>query len=163
MLIAETDEVFRKHIAEHLRAESYIVLEASEESEVRSILQRKGIDVALLGIRGAKQEGLSLLRKIKTIRPLTEVILMTPLEEHSLYASIEAMKLGAFDDLLMPFDLETLLERIRAACKRKRDREKLRKAAPGATREEGDITVKGDSKEVGEKLQLHKQVKPVPS
>jgi FixJ family two-component response regulator len=45
---------------------------------------------------------------------------MTPLKEHSLALSLEAMKLGAFDEILMPFDVETLLDRIRAASGKKK-------------------------------------------
>ena len=131
LLIIETDDVFRRHIGERLRLESYKVFEACEEAEARAVIQKNNIDVVLLGMREAKRKGIALLKRIRELRPLTEVILLTPSEGHSLYTSIEAMKLGAFDDLLMPFSVETLLERVEGACRRKSERERARK--PGSS------------------------------
>ena len=119
LLIIETDDLFRQHIAERLRLESCKVFEACEEAEAMKVFQRKDLDVVLLGLKGFKKKGLTLLKTIRELRPTTEVILMIPPEDFTL--SLEGMKLGAFDDLLMPFDLETLLERIGAACQKRRN------------------------------------------
>ena len=123
VLIVEADEAFRRNIAERLRIEGAVVVEAGNESEARDIAQNREIDVLLLGGKGIMQSGLPLLRFIKEIFPSIEVILMTPSEHHSLYVSIEAMKLGAFDDLLIPFDITTLLDRIHAASRHKKEKE----------------------------------------
>ena len=123
VLIVEADEVFRRNIAERLRIEGAVVVEAGNESEARDIAQNREIDVLLLGGKGIMQSGLPLLRFIKEIFPSIEVILMTPSEHHSLYVSIEAMKMGAFDDLLIPFDIKTLLDRIHAARQHKKEKE----------------------------------------
>jgi len=127
LLIVEMDDAFRRHLAERLRIESFKVYEACQDNEARQILQRKVIDVVLLGMREFKQGGLMLLKAIKEMKPLTEVILMTPAEGPSLVASIQAMKLGAFDDLHIPFDMKNLIERIKAARQRKSERENAKK------------------------------------
>ena len=127
LLIIETDDLFRKHIAERLRLESYKVFEACEEAEAMKVFQRKDLDVVLLGLKGFRKKGLTLLKTIRELRPTTEVILMIPPEDFTL--SIEGMKLGAFDDLLMPFGLETLLERIGAACQKRRDPKPVKNSA----------------------------------
>ncbi|MCU0588284.1 MAG: response regulator [Syntrophobacteraceae bacterium] len=117
VLVIETDEAFRKHIAERLRLERCKVYEACRESEARGIALRKELDVVLLGFKGDRQLALALLRTIKETRPTVEVILLSSSEDHSLAASIEGMKLGAFDELLVPFDVETLVRRIQEACR----------------------------------------------
>jgi DNA-binding NtrC family response regulator len=117
------DDAFRRHLAERLRAENFNVYEACQETEARQVIQRKVIDVVLLGMREFKQGGLMLLKAIKEMKPLIEVILMTPSDGASLIASIQAMKLGAFDDLHIPFDMKKLMERIAAARQRKQERE----------------------------------------
>jgi DNA-binding NtrC family response regulator len=127
LLIVEIDDAFRRHLAERLRAENFKIYEACQDSEVRKILQRKIIDVVLLGSREFKQGGLMLLKDIKELKPLTEVILMTPAEDPSLFASIQAMKLGAFDDLHIPFDMKKLIERITAARQKKSESENAKK------------------------------------
>ena len=119
ILVIETDEVYRRHLAERVRLEGYKVYEACREAEARSVIEKKSIDVVLLGFAGDKQRGLSLLRSIKQVHPCLEVILLTFADDHSLAASIEGMKLGAFDELLVPFNIDTLLKRIQEACQRK--------------------------------------------
>jgi DNA-binding NtrC family response regulator len=89
----------------------------------------------LLGVVGPHQNVLSYLKMIKEIQPYTEVILLTALEEHSLYGSIQAMQLGAFDDLLVPLDIHALQKRIQEAFKRKKERVKAKRSA---IREERD-------------------------
>lgn len=123
LLIVEMDGAFRRHLAERLRNENFKVYEACQENEARRIVQRKIIDVVLLGMREFKQGGLMLLKAVKEIKPLIEVILMTPAESASLFASIQAMKMGAFDDFHIPFDMKKLIERIIAAKQRKTERE----------------------------------------
>ncbi len=126
LLVVEAEGHFRRTIAERLRQEKYRVTEVCQEEDARGLLQRKDIDVVLLGTRRLNpQRGIALLKTMKEIRPLTEFILMTG--PGQLPLSIEGMKLGAFDDLLVPFDMETLLERVRAACERKVEREKARR------------------------------------
>jgi len=127
LLIVEIDDAFRRHLAERLRAENFKIYEACQDTEARQILQRKIIDVVLLGSREFKQGGLMLLKNIKELKPLTEVILMTPAEDASLFASIQAMKLGAFDDLHIPFDMKKLIERITAARQKKSESENAKK------------------------------------
>jgi ActR/RegA family two-component response regulator len=127
LLIVEIDDAFRRHLVERLHMENFKVYEACQETEAKQILQRKIIDVVLLGMREFKQGGLMFLKTIKEIKPLIEVILMTPAEGITLFASIQAMKLGAFDELHIPFDMKKLIERITAARQRKQEREKAKK------------------------------------
>jgi DNA-binding NtrC family response regulator len=119
VLVIEIDDAFRRHLAERLRMENFKVYEACQKVEALQILKGKNIDVVLLGKREFKQDGLILLRSIKEMKQLTEVILMTPSESASLSASIQAMKLGAFDDLKIPFEMKTLIAQITAAHQRK--------------------------------------------
>jgi DNA-binding NtrC family response regulator len=119
--MVEIEEVFRWHLAERLRLRNYNVLEAVDAESAKQQIKKRDIDVVLLGLEGSGQRGLSLLRVIKAMRPLSEVILINQSDELAL--SMEGMKLGAFDDLWVPFDLETLLERIDEACRRKREKQ----------------------------------------
>lgn len=125
LLITHADAIFRKHLSERLGAENLRVFEASQATEAIDILQRENIDVVLLGIGGPHENRLSLLKMIKGIKPYIEVILLTEAEEHSFKGAIEAMRMGAFDDLLLPVDIQTLLVRIREAFKRKKERMKM--------------------------------------
>jgi DNA-binding NtrC family response regulator len=137
LLIIHTDDLFRTQLAERMRRESYLVFEAHPEAEATAIVQRTNFDVVLLGVAGPYQNSLELLKTIKQIRPYTEVILLTALEEHSLYGSIQAMQLGAFDDLLVPLDISALHSRIREAYQRKKERVKAKRSRIRDDRESG--------------------------
>ncbi len=93
------------------------MIEACEEAKALQILRRKDVDVVLLGLSGFKTTALALLKEAKEIRPTCEVILMNVSDELTL--SMEAMKLGAFDDLWAPIEMETLVGRVREAFERK--------------------------------------------
>jgi DNA-binding NtrC family response regulator len=121
-LITHTDELFRKHLSERLDSENCKVFQASQGAEATDIIQQNNIDVALLGAVGSRENRLSLLKTIKGIKPFTEVILLTEAEEHSIKGAIEAMQSGAFDDLLLPVDIQTLVMRVREAFKMKKER-----------------------------------------
>ncbi len=125
VLIFETDDAFRRSVSERLLLGGIEVFEAADEAEAIDLTLNGIIDVVLLGGKRLGQSGLEFLKFIKKNRPLIEVILMTPVNEHSLFISMEAMKLGAFDDLLAPFDMETLHNRIREAGRRKRVNEEV--------------------------------------
>jgi DNA-binding NtrC family response regulator len=125
LLIVEADGVFRQNLALRLQHEKFEVFEADDSEGLHRLLKRRDVDVVLLGLNGFKERGLSLLKIIKAIRPLTEIILMN--SPRDLPLSIAGMKLGAFDDLLLPFDLEALLDRVRKAWARKRELEAKRK------------------------------------
>ena len=128
LLIIHTDDLFRGHLAERMRRENYLVFEAHPEAEATNIIQRTNFDVVLLGVTGSYPNTLSLLKTIKGLRPYTEVILVTAMEEHSLYGSIQAMELGAFDDLLVPLDITALHNRIQEAYARKKAIVKARRS-----------------------------------
>ena len=121
LLIVEPEAVFRRNLFHRLRLEQWLVFEAAEEEQVKRLLRRHDMDVVLLGLKSLQQQGLAMLRSIKAVRPETEVILLTGTDHLAL--AIAGMRLGAFDDLLMPFDMQTLLRRIREACTQRRSRQ----------------------------------------
>jgi DNA-binding NtrC family response regulator len=113
LLMVETETMFRMNLNNRLQREGFRIFSAGRSVEVKRLMKRKKIDVALLDLSSLKLEGLRILRMIKKSNPLTEVITINNAE--SLTLSIDAMKLGAFDDLLIPFDIHTMIRRIREA------------------------------------------------
>ena len=70
-------------------------------------------DVIVMDIRMGRTNGLDTLRAIRDINPRQVVIMMTAYGTSQ--TAIEAMKLGAFDYILKPFDIAQLKELIRRA------------------------------------------------
>ena len=126
LLIIEADNFFRKNLAQRLPDEKkWRVLFAEHQIEAIQMIKSKKIDVVLLGLKELKKEGLMILKEIKTICPLTEVITINRADQIAL--SIEGMKLGAFDDFIVPFELESLVRRVRDAYQHKKKNDTLKK------------------------------------
>ncbi len=117
LLIIDGGSPLQENWRRRLRRESYQVFTASRQTRAVQIVREKGIDVVILDLNSLKRSGLTLLERIRAASPDTEVILLNHPDQIAL--SIAGMKLGAFDDLLVPFDIETLICRIRAAYERK--------------------------------------------
>ncbi len=122
LLLIETDHLFRINLSNRLDKECFTIFPADRPKEIKRLIKKKKIDVALLDLSGLKSEGLKILKLIKKLNPVTEVITLNTSGHISL--SIDGMKAGAFDDLLIPVDINTLTDRIKAACERKREQEK---------------------------------------
>jgi DNA-binding NtrC family response regulator len=125
LLIVEADDLFRQNLARGLSNAGLKVFPTDVAEQAEEIIKRKDCDVVLIGLLGLGREGLRLLRSIKELRPLTEVILIAGQEQLAL--SIEGMKLGAFDDFRIPLDMQSLLQRVQEACKQRKDNLKAKK------------------------------------
>jgi two-component system response regulator AtoC len=78
-----------------------------------AIFRSEQIDLVLSDLKMAPMDGLTLLREIRAIDPEVPVIMVTAFGTIS--TAIEAMKLGAFDFVLKPFDRAALEIVIRKA------------------------------------------------
>lgn len=126
LLIIEGADAFLANLASRMASHDLRIFGTAEPVKALKLLTKRNIDVVLLGLGSLKREGLDMLRLIKQLRPLTEVITINSPENLSL--SIEGMKLGAFDDFLVPVDLRALARRIREASRRKGERVTARKS-----------------------------------
>ena len=99
----------------------------SGEEGLEKLKTNQNLDVIILDIKMPGIDGMETLKKIKEVSPLIEVILLTG------YATIElgidGMKIGAFDFLTKPCDIEELVSKVQEATKKKREHEERIKDA----------------------------------
>ncbi|HEV7670774.1 MAG TPA: sigma-54 dependent transcriptional regulator [Thermoanaerobaculia bacterium] len=96
--------------------EGYQVETARSTEEARRVLSQGGLDLVLCDIMMPDGNGLDLLREIKTSNPNAPVIMMTAYT--STKSAIDAMKLGAFDYISKPFDVDELKIIVQKALER---------------------------------------------
>nr|MBC8361909.1 response regulator [Candidatus Desulfatibia profunda] len=144
-MIIESDHMFGNNLVQRLTNETWQILFADRLSDAKKIVKRKNIDVVVLGLNAMKREGLAILKMIKKIRPFTEVIIINSSEQIAL--SIEGMKLGAFDDFMVPFDIDSLRIRIQDAWQQKKQKETAKKSLLDRYR---DIMIAATFAEAGE-------------
>jgi DNA-binding NtrC family response regulator len=78
-------------------------------------------EVVILDVKMPGMDGVETLKTIKREVPLVEVIMLTG--HATVESAIEGMKLGAFDYLLKPCDMDHLIAKVSEAAARKRRQE----------------------------------------
>jgi len=74
-------------------------------------------------IRMPEMNGLELLKNVKTVNPNVPVIVMTGFPE--IHTAVEAMRMGAYDFIIKPFDLDLVAFSVRKGLERKKLEEEL--------------------------------------
>ncbi len=113
VLIVDDDEAIRYSISRMLEEEGYETLNAASGKEAIEATLRSAPDAILMDIRMEHSSGLEALRDIKQMDEKLPIILMTAFG--TTQTAIEAMKRGAFDYILKPFESHELKELIRKA------------------------------------------------
>ena len=117
LLIVDDERDFRTELAGTLRGMGFEVRDV--ESGFRAIeeVRTKNIDVVILDIGVAGMDGYETLKLIKSIDSTIEVIMLTGRAQSE--SGREGMRLGAFDYLAKPCDIDALVLRIGAAYQKK--------------------------------------------
>ena len=121
VLLVDDEEQFVETLALRLEARDFVVATAFNGDQALDYLKGKDVDVVVLDVLMPGLSGIDTLREMKKIRPLTEVIMLTG--HATVETAIEGMKLGAFDYLMKPTEIEELVEKITRAQGRKAEQE----------------------------------------
>jgi two-component system response regulator GlrR len=99
----------------HMRLETsgYNVVAANHENVAKEVAIQEVFDVAVVDLQLVKQDGLSLMEELHDIHPDLSVIIMTA--HGSRETKVEAMKRGAFNYMVKPFDSRELILQIERA------------------------------------------------
>jgi len=106
ILLAEDDRSARTTLTQFLEELEYEVAEASSGGEAIDKIRQAPFDLVVTDLKMPGASGLEILKTIQEDVPRTLGILITG--HGSVQSAIQAMKLGAFDYLLKPIDLEEL-------------------------------------------------------
>ena len=113
ILVADDDPVIRGNLRLLLESEGYRAVEARDGTEAAKALEDSSIALVLLDLKMPGCNGLDVLRDHQDRLEETPVIVITALGGSG--AAIEAMKLGAYDYITKPFDLDEVLFTVRRA------------------------------------------------
>jgi diguanylate cyclase (GGDEF)-like protein len=113
-LVADDDEALRSLVCQVLESDGYSVAVASDGDEAWRLFEEHLPELVFTDIRMPGRTGLDLLAEIKRRSSLAHVIIMT--SHASLDTAIGALKKGAYDYLIKPFeDLELISSAARRA------------------------------------------------
>lgn len=115
ILVVDDDPFVLELLTEYLKGDGYNVLSANCGEEAISRLSTVRVDVALVDLKMSGMDGLATIERMGEIDPDTVTILMTGFP--TLDSSVQAIKLGASDYILKPFEMEEVSLSIRKAVK----------------------------------------------
>lgn len=115
VLLVDDEEEFVSALSERLMLRGIDVEIALDGEEALARMDEKPPDVVILDVMMPGLSGLEVLKRIRGLHPQTQVILLTG--QGSTKEGIEGMRLGAFDYLIKPVDIEEMLERMKEAVK----------------------------------------------
>jgi DNA-binding NtrC family response regulator len=109
IFVVDDERIVRVTTADDLRDAGYAVREfASGQAAIQYLSDsEEDVDIIITDLKMPNMDGLEFLTKAKTLRPNTFVLLMTAFA--TVDTAVEAMKLGAYDYISKPFNIEELL------------------------------------------------------
>ena len=110
ILVVEDDEALRDALLITLEAAGYQVSGADGGPEALLLLEREAFHMVISDLRMAPMDGLQLLNEIRTKKPGLPVLLMTAFGDVD--KAVAAMRGGACDFMLKPFEPKALLDQI---------------------------------------------------
>ncbi len=116
ILIIDDERSIRNSIKDILEFEGYDVLLAKDGLEGIIAAKTENPDVVFCDIKMPKMEGIEVLEKIKKIAPQMPVIMISG--HGTIETAIETIKMGAYDFIEKPLDLNRILISIRNALEK---------------------------------------------
>jgi two-component system response regulator AtoC len=111
ILIVDDDSLVLKTLQNLLSRQNYEIICAKSGEEAIHYLELGDFSLVLSDIRMPGQDGIELLKKIRANGIETPFVFITGYASEN--APIDAIKLGARDYLLKPFNLDELLESVK--------------------------------------------------
>ncbi len=118
ILTVDDEESIRDILCRKLTSLGYHCEVAVDGNEALWKAFMQDFDLVLMDIKMPGLSGMEVLPKIVTDHPDTCVIMLTAVSD--IQTAVEAMKLGAFDYLTKPFNLDDLVMKVQRALERRR-------------------------------------------
>lgn len=157
ILIVDDEASIRRLVEKELSSERRSIVAAGTAREAVRTFKRQPFDVVMLDMRLPDGDGLDLLTQFQELAPEVQVVIITAFGDVN--NAVQAMKLGAYDYITKPFDLDRLemvVEKaFQRACLQRENRLLRHKQA-----EDRPIKLIGQSKKMEQVRFLIRKVAP---
>jgi len=117
ILLVDDEVTFTENMAKLLNARGYRVITANSGDEAIRMLEKENFDVVVLDLKMPGMDGITTLKEIKKLDLFTETLILTG--HGSINSALEAVKLGAYDYLTKPCEIDELVAKIEGAWAKK--------------------------------------------
>lgn len=125
ILLIEDDNAFNTLLTHFLKRNNYEVLQAFSAKQAFNLLEKHPISIILSDLRLPDQDGISILKELRSSDNQTAFVLMTAYAD--VQTAVEAMKIGAADYISKPFvpeEVLLVLKKINSSAKSPKTPEK---------------------------------------
>src|SRR5262245_45152204 len=158
VLVVEDDEAYRKFLVGELADLGFAVEGVADGHRALGSIETGDYEVVLMDIRLPGIDGMEVLRRATAFEAAPQIVMMTG--HGSIDTAIEAMKLGAYDYLTKPCDVDEM----RAVIERARERRALQRENDALKtilkRHEGEVEIVGTSPAVRELVARVERIGP---
>ncbi len=123
ILIVDDEEVICSIFARRLTKEGYTCATANNGREALRYFYKHPFSLIISDIKMPEMDGLELLKRVKATNPNMMVIVVTAFPDIDL--AVEAMRLGAYDFIIKPADLDLVILSVKRALEKKRLEEEI--------------------------------------
>jgi DNA-binding NtrC family response regulator len=156
IFLVDDERILRVSLADELRDAGHTVLEFAEASASLQSLSNENPDLVITDIRMPGMDGLELLERIRQVSPSTTVVVMTAWA--SVDTAIRALKLGAYDYLSKPFQIEEVLYLINRVNELRTIRQDNQRLQTQVSNQYNFSSFTGESEPVRQMFELIKSV-----
>lgn len=156
ILVVDDEAMMRSWLREVLEAAGHSVCEAESGEAARNVFGEKGIDLALVDLMLPDTDGITLMKEILRQNEQTLVIIMTAFS--TLKSAVEAMKMGAYDYIAKPFDVDDVSMTVKRALEASTFRSETKKFRVDQKSQFGFQNIVGRSAAVKELVKLAERV-----
>jgi putative nucleotidyltransferase with HDIG domain len=119
ILIVDDEETIREIVSQMLGGAHFQTRQAASGIEALAILESGDeFDLVLSDLMMAEMDGIALLERAKERYPDMPIVMVTAV--HDIQVALQALRNGAYDYLLKPFEREQLLATVRRALENRR-------------------------------------------
>ena len=115
VLLVDDEKDFIESLAERLQLRDFDVKTALNGDDAIKLVNENEFDVIILDVKMPGKSGIEILKEIKNINQLSQVIMLTG--HATVESAIQGMKLGAYDYIMKPTVTEDLINLINKAYK----------------------------------------------
>jgi DNA-binding NtrC family response regulator len=117
VLLVDDETVFTKNMSKLLKNRGYQVTAVNSGDAAIRELEQNRFDVMVLDLKMPGMDGITTLKESVKLGLFTETLILTG--HGSIDSALEAMKLGAYDYLTKPCEIDELVAKIEAAWEKK--------------------------------------------
>jgi DNA-binding NtrC family response regulator len=113
ILVVDDEPKTLKYLSRYLIKKGFEVLTAENGATALTLIEGNSVEVVVLDVLMPGMDGMTVLKKIKELSPVVQVIILTGCASVAL--GVQGMKDGAFDFMTKPVDPPELVRLINAA------------------------------------------------